>query len=675
MDNSHQLLEAEKSIKNLFMQAEIPPEIEQAIILESEKLEKEKGHPLYWAVRSSAIGEDMAESSFAGQFATLLNVRTDQLLQAYKEVAASKYNANVIVYQRMRNIRDEDVVMSIGFMEMIDPVCSGVTYSVNPVAPDSEEMVINAVWGIGELLVDGVVSADVYVLKRSPDYSLVRAETAGKEICLEKRPSGGLQQVVVSRGKARSRCLTDDQLKRIAEMAIQIEKHFQGPQDIEWCFDRQDQLYTLQARPLRTCKKIERTAPVPSFDAKIIADKTQPISPGVGWGKVKKATGVHDLIDLPQGTILVLKHSSPRFIGALRKVAAVIVEKGNWTDHMASVIREFGVPCLVRVAGIFNELHDGQEITVDADEGIIYAGIVSALRKSASTFQENRVKTPITQSHRLLEAMAESIFPLHLTDPRRDDFTPASCKTWHDILRFCHEMALNEMFLLKEKSRLSSAKKIFKVETNLPITLYLLDILGNVIDGNKGNVVQGETVKSLPFRKLWEGMTDPAIKWQGPEHQMGTKDLFSAMLRTPIYSATQPMDTRSYAVVAPEYLNLSLSMGYHYIVLDCYLSDDAFNNYISLSFKGGAAETKKRRLRVAFVAEVLRHMDFNVITSNDFLKARLKNESAQELGKKLYEIGHILGVTRLLDLALENESMVERCVASFESHDYSLGIH
>jgi pyruvate, water dikinase len=115
-------------------------------------------------------------------------------------------------------------------------------------------------------------------------------------------------------------------------------------------------------------------------------------------------------------------------------------------------------------------------------------------------------------------------------------------------------------------------------------------------------------------------------------------------------------------------------LGYHYIVLDGYLSEDVFNNYISLSFKGGAADTRKRSLRVAFVAEVLKHMDFNVITSGDFLKARLKAESAQEFGKKLFAIGHMLGVTRLLDLAMEDEEMVAECVARFEAHDYSLGL-
>jgi pyruvate, water dikinase len=673
-DNSHQLMKAEKAIKKLFLDADMPPEMEKAILLESKKIEEEKDRPLYWAVRSSAIGEDLAQSSFAGQFSTILNVPTDQLLQTYKEVASSKYNATVMVYQRMRNIRDDDVTMSVGFMEMIDPLCSGVMYTLNPVEPDNREMVINAVWGVGELLVEGIVSADVYVLKREPGFPLVREETAEKEVCLARMKGGGLQQITMSEDKSCQSCLTHDRLTRLATMGIQVEEHFHGPQDIEWCFDHQDRLFMLQARPLRIFEKTEKRHPTPAFDAAIIADDAQPISPGVGWGKVLKARNIHDLAGLEQGNILVLKHSSPRFIGAFRKVAAVLVEKGNWTDHMASVIREFGVPCLVRVAGIFEALHDGQEITVDADRGVIYEGIVPELRMERKFLPDKSVDITTTESHRLLENIAEYIFPLHLTDPRQADFIPEACRTWHDLLRFCHETALNEMFLLKEKGRLHSAKNIFKVETDLPLTLYVLDILGDTIRGSQPDILSAKKVASMPFQKLWEGMTDPAVNWKGPDRGMPSRDFMSAMLRTPLHMAALPTDSNSYAVVAPEYLNLSLSMGYHYIVLDCYLSDDAYNNYISLSFKGGAAEARKRSLRVAFIAEVLQHMDFNVMTSGDFLKSRLKAETAQEMGHKLYTIGHIFGVTRLLDLAMEDEEMVKKCVAKFESHDYSLGL-
>ncbi len=673
-DDNRQLLEAEKAIKRLFLEADMPPEIENSILLECEKIEKQRGHAVYWAARSSAIGEDLVESSFAGQFSTILNIPTDQLLQSYKEVASSKYNASAIIYQRMRNIRDEDVTMSIGFMEMIDPVCSGVINTINPIDPGSGEMVINAVWGVGALLVEGIVSADEYVLKRKGGFALVRAETADKDVCLARINGGGLQQEIISEDKACSCCLNQYQLRKLAKLGMQVEAHFQGPQDIEWCFDQQDRLYLLQARPLQIVERPVRSSPKPAIDAEIIAGEAQPISPGIGWGKVLKARSIHDLSGLSDNTILVLKNSSPKFIGAFHKVSAVVVEKGNWTDHMASVIREFGVPCLIRVADIFDTLRDGRQITVDADEGVIYSGIVPALKQERARVPDKNVDTALTESRRLLEKMAEYIFPLHLTDPRQADFVPESCRTWHDLLRYCHETALNEMFLLKEKSQLHSAKNVFKVETDLPINLHVLDLLGSTIRDERHSGICAENVVSIPFQKLYEGMADPAVNWQGPEYTMSSRDVLSATLRTPMYPAIQPEDSISYAIVAPEYLNLSLSMGYHYIILDCYLSDDAYNNYISLSFKGGAAEARKRSLRVAFVAQLLRHMDFNVITSGDYLKARLKAETAHELGKKLYTIGHIFGVARLLDLAMEDEQMVEKCVAKFESQDYSLGL-
>ena len=639
-DDSHQLIKVEKAIKAVFLAADMPPEIEKAILRESEKIEKQRGRELFWAVRSSAIGEDLAESSFAGQFSTILNVRTDQLVQTYKEVASSKYNANVVVYQRMRGIRDDDVTMSVGFMEMIDPICSGVMYTLNPVRPESREMLINAVWGVGELLVEGIVSADVYVLKREPGYLLVRAETAKKDVCLARMQGGGLQQLTMSADKSCATCLNQDRLRRLADLGMQVEAHFDGPQDIEYCFDQADRLYILQARPLQIFERAERTRPKPTCEAEIIADDTQPISPGVGWGKVLKAKSVHDLAGLTEKTVLVLKHSSPRFIGAFGKVEAVVVEKGNWTDHMASVIREFGLPCLVRVTGIFDALHDGQPVTVDADDGVIYAGIIPALKEERQALPEKHVDFTITQSHRLLEKIAEHIFPLHLTDPRQTDFVPESCRSWHDLLRYCHEMALNEMFLIKKKSRLDSVKNIFQVESDLPISLYVLDILGNTILENDHQSILAKKVVSLPFQKLLEGMMNPVANRQRLDS--ATQDFGGPISKAQMHKAMVPKDSDSYAVVAPEYLNLSLSMGRQFIVLDCYLSDDAYNNYISLSFKAGATEAGIRRQQVAFVAETLRHMDFNVIRTADFLKARLKAETAQELGQRLHTIGRLL---------------------------------
>ena len=165
-------------------------------------------------------------------------------------------------------------------------------------------------------------------------------------------------------------------------------------------------------------------------------------------------------------------------------------------------------------------------------------------------------------------------------------------------------------------------------------------------------------------------MTAPDVPWRGPEQQIGFKDLVTAMSRTPLYSGPAE-GTKSYAVVTPRYLNLSLSMGYHYVVLDCYLSDDPYNNYISLSFKGGAAEARKRNLRALLVANILKSMGFHVSLENDFLKSRIKAQPAGDLARKVNQIGRMLGYTRLLDLSLDNEEMVDEYVQKFFENDHA----
>ncbi len=173
VNKSHELLLAETEIKRIIKAAQLPPEIANIIRRESERIEKIHKRSIFWAVRSSAIGEDL-EDSFAGQFSTTLNVPTIQLIDKYKSVVASKYNTSSILYQRMKNIRSDDVNMSVGFMEMVNAKCSGVLYTKDPVCPDRQEMVVSAIWGLGQLLVEGEISADTYFLSRAPEISLLR---------------------------------------------------------------------------------------------------------------------------------------------------------------------------------------------------------------------------------------------------------------------------------------------------------------------------------------------------------------------------------------------------------------------------------------------------------------------------------------------------------------------
>ncbi len=666
IENSQQLLQAEREIKAVILDAVIPPEIEDAVNKVSQQLEQKHGRSMFWAVRSSAIGEDL-ENSFAGQFSSILNVPTDQILEKYKEVAASKYNARNMLYQRMKDIRVDDVNMSVGVIEMVRPMCSGVLYTAEPMRPDSGEIVVSAIWGLGQLLVEGVVSADIFVLKREAGFPVVKEEIAQKEMCLKWQEEGGVRHDMLRADERRQPCLTREQLQILGETGVRIEEHFKAPQDIEWCFDQDGKLLIVQTRPLHVLDQSRRrnlTAPV---TAPVIVSHARAVAGGVGAGKVCKVSDIHEVFSFPEGGVMVIKNSSPRFIGALAKASAVVVERGNRTDHMSSVIRELNVPCLVKIPSIFSTLEDGQEITVDATEGAIYAGRVDELLAAddAAVIDPTTDVTQ-TESHWLLSRMAPYIFPLHLTDPRVSDFREGACKTWHDILRFSHETALNEIFLLKRKGQVNTLKNVYRVKTDLPFKLFVFDLFGTTVQEAQGREIMPADVNSLPFRELWQGMTATDVTWNGPERHMGARDLMSAMMRTSALE-TKPEDAKSYAIVTPEYLNLSLSMGYHFVTLDCYIAGDPYNNYISLSFKGGAAETKRRYLRVLLISEILQPIGFDVSVNNDFLKARIKAESKEELLQKINVLGRMFAVTRLLDVALDDEKMAKECARRFHA--------
>ncbi len=669
IEDNQDLIRAEKELKNLVLEAEVPPEISYLIEKKSHEMEERLGKKLFWAVRSSAIGEDL-DNSFAGQFSTELNVPTDKLVDKYKEVISSKYNARAIVYRKIKNIRDDDISMSVGIVEMIHPLCSGVLYTTDPVKPDRNEIIVNAVWGLGQLLVEGVVSADTFVLDRSDGFNVKRKEVAEKQVCLIECSEGGTDHEEVPEDRCKKACLTDEQLKELADVGLKIEKHFSCPQDIEWVYDKEQKLYVLQARPLRVVKTGKEEKQGHLIDAPIISDEGRPVSTGVAIGKVFKLNDIHDLINMPKGSILVVRNSTPRLVKAVGKASAIVAERGNTTDHMASVVREFKIPCIVRVPFVFSLLKNGQEITVDATHGVVYDGSHPELLREETELKETWVDVKSTESYQLLHRLSKLIIPLHLTDPRDGNFTPECCETWHDILRFCHETALNEMFSLTEREEIRKIKRVYRVDTKLPFQLYIMDILGDVVKEKDKKVIKPEMVKSLPFQALWKGMSNPDVPWSGPPVTMGMKDLLGAMSRTASFENI-PQDTRSLAIVTEDYLNLSLSMGFHYVILDAYLSNNPFNNYISFSFKGGAAELKKRELRVGLVGKILHRLGFEVKKTKDFLKARIKADSADSLAEKLNIIGRMLGVTRLLDVALCSEKTVEEYVERFFKEEYS----
>ena len=189
------------------------------------------------AMRSSAIGED-SELSFAGQYRSVLNVDSDQLIPTYKEIVASLYTPRAMAYRLNKGIRDEDIAMGVACLEMIDSRASGVIYTHDPLNPLEDTIAITAVWGLGPYAVEGRITPDSYTVAKDRPFALLASAISPKPIQLINDPEGGVKEIPVPSEDQDIPCLSPDQIGALAEYARQLETHYKNAQDIEWALDQ-----------------------------------------------------------------------------------------------------------------------------------------------------------------------------------------------------------------------------------------------------------------------------------------------------------------------------------------------------------------------------------------------------------------------------------------------------
>lgn len=255
-----QLQAVEPQIRELFMDAAMPGDLERSILehycaLSEICCEPGRGD-LRVAVRSSSTAEDLAGASFAGQQETILNVSGKAaLLRAVRHCWSSLFTAQAIFYRSQRGFDDSQVSMAVVVQEMVDSEKSGVSFTVDPVLGNRDQMVIEGVWGLGEGIVSGAITPDHYKLDRET-YEVVFEFIPEKKIMFCRRPEddgeiGGVVQAPVPVDKISARVLSDAELRQLVDLGNQVEEHFGCPQDIEWTVEG-GVIYLLQSRPI-TC--------------------------------------------------------------------------------------------------------------------------------------------------------------------------------------------------------------------------------------------------------------------------------------------------------------------------------------------------------------------------------------------------------------------------------------
>ncbi len=371
---------AGEEIRAWVLQSRIPGEMEEALRTSVEKLMGRRSRSAGLALRSSAQMED-GRFSFAGQYATFLNVFPQEVASKYKEIAASQFTAPALFYLKNKGLAGEEIAMAVLCQELIRAKASGILFTMHPDPDHGETVLVNGLWGLGKLAVDGTLSPDLYLLDKR-DGSIIRQEISSKGRMLVPHPEGGVQQQSVPEALSTQPCLEPVHLKILWKWALVLEEHFNHPQDVEWAMDEDGELYLLQTRGLRPAKIPEKEEMDKPPSAPVLLEGGTRACWGAGSGRVFFVRSEEDLNRFPSGSVLVSVHASPQWAAVMDKAAAIVTDVGSATGHMAILAREFKVPTLVDTRKATQVLFPEQEVTVDADHNRVYGGRVEELLKN-----------------------------------------------------------------------------------------------------------------------------------------------------------------------------------------------------------------------------------------------------------------------------------------------------
>lgn len=390
IEETDQLQKVAQEIQNIINSAKVPEDIAEEIIncyglLGSDKKADDfvDSKDIFVAVRSSATAEDLPSASFAGQQATFLNVKgKDQIVPAVRACWASLFTARAIYYRERNHFPHDKVFIAVVVQRMVNSEKSGIMFTINPATNQEDEIVIEAVYGLGEAIVGGEISPDTYILDKNTK-AVKSMMVKKKEWGLFRNSQGNNVKLDIPKEKQERQVVPDSEIKELARLGKRIEEHYGSPQDIEWAIEK-SQVMIVQARAVTTFQKAEPlTTEISSSqtiekeeeeEAVKILLKGETASRGVYSGAVKVVREISELDQIQKGDVLVTKMTTPDMVPAMQKAGAIITDEGGMTCHAAIVSREMGTPCLVGTEIATKILNNGQIVTVHATRGIVYEG-------------------------------------------------------------------------------------------------------------------------------------------------------------------------------------------------------------------------------------------------------------------------------------------------------------
>lgn len=381
VEDTEKLQQVAKQVQELIISTPVPEDMAEEIINNYELLGAEReAHDLveakevFVAVRSSATAEDLPEASFAGQQATFLNVKgKENIVKAVRACWASLFTARAIYYRIKNNFEHGKVLIAVVVQKMVNSDKSGIMFTVNPATNQEKEIVVEAVYGLGEAIVGGEVNPDTYIIDKNLR-KIKSVKVKKQEWGLFRNEEGKNVKREIPEVEQGMQVVPDSSVKELARLGKKIEEHYGKPQDIEWAIEK-DTVFIVQSRAVTTFKPItgERRPGIKEEAGKILV-KGETASAGVISGIVKLIKDASELEKIEKGDVLVTRMTTPDMVPAMQKAAAIVTDEGGMTCHAAIVSREMGTPCIVGTEHATEILKEGELITVHASRGIVYEG-------------------------------------------------------------------------------------------------------------------------------------------------------------------------------------------------------------------------------------------------------------------------------------------------------------
>ena len=404
VENSEQLSSVCRQLREAIMAQEMPQDLQEAIRGAYGELAQKMNVPEpYVAVRSSATAEDLPDASFAGQQDTYLNVQgAESVIAKVKECYASCFTDRAVYYREKQGYDHMSLALSAAVQMMVFSKASGVMFTVNVANGDDKNIMIEGAYGLGEYVVGGIVTPDSYIVSKK-DMRILSATVNEQDVMLVRKQGGDTEEVPVPEADRKRQTLSNEQILELAGYAKKIEAHYGCYMDMEWGIDERDgNIWILQARPETVWsrrnkekkKEAENQNGVSSKTAKVLI-KGLPASPGMGYGKVHVIRDPKDIDAFKDGEILVTEMTAPDWVPAMKKAQAIVTDSGGMTCHASIVSRELGIPCIVgtksRGQAATDLLMDGEEVTVDASNGVVFAGNLQVKKAEAAAAPQQTV--------------------------------------------------------------------------------------------------------------------------------------------------------------------------------------------------------------------------------------------------------------------------------------------